>query len=307
MKRERDKMVDIDVLKAWSWQDYLISSGERLSMDPELAAANAVSVGQQVRIGVKEKKTDPTAYGVYTVYACADDGTDNDDVRMALAGRQRLNMTDGFDGVLSGCTQVVIHGQDESWLDANNEFGEFLDETNNSHDKVVFCAPHGGVIETKTDEMAKAAYDRLVAASKQASCWRCIGHQGVVGAYDAWHITSTEISRLSFPYLDQIGGRNFTYAVSFHGFGESDIAVGGGAPSSLKTEIANAISNISGLPYVVSVVSSGPYAGVDPANFVNWITLCGAGGIQIELPYSARIDYWQVIAEAVADVFIAKQ
>jgi len=297
-------MSEIDILKAKVEQDYLIGHGERISMDPELASDNNVSVGQQVRIGVKEKKTDPKAYGIYTVYAFMDDGTDDNDVRMAYDGRQRLNESDSFDGILSGCDQVVVHGKDESWLNDNDEFGEFLDESSISHSNIAFCAPHGGVIETRTDEMAKHAFDSLVAAGKDVTCWRCIGHQDEVGGYDAWHITSTEISRKSFPYLDQIGDRGFENVVSFHGYGEDEIAVGGGAPTAIKQAIVDAISAIDGLSYDVTIVTSGSYAGVSPDNFVNWLSLNGGGGIQIEIPYGARVNHWQAIAEAVASVFV---
>lgn len=300
-------MSEIDVLKAKVEQDYLIGHGERISMDPELALAEGVSVTQQVRVGVKNKNKPSVAYGIFTVYALMDDGTDNNDVRMAYDGRQRLNESDSFDGILSGTGSVVVHDENEAWLNDHDEFGEFLEETDDEHDEVVFCAPHGGVIENKTDEMAKWAHDILVGQSKDSSCWRCIGHQDEVGAYDAWHITSTEISRDSFPYLDQVGDRDFSYAVSFHGYGEDDIAIGGGAPLALKNEIKAAIEAVSGLTYDVVIVSSGPYAGVDPDNFVNWLTASGGGGVQIELPYGARVNFGQDIAEVVAAVFAAKQ
>lgn len=296
-------MASIDVLKAKSEQDYLIGHGERISMDPELADDEGVSKGQQVRI---TRDDDSSKYAIFTVFEFMDDGTDDNDVRMALDGRQRLDMSDSFDAELSGCDQVVLHDKDEAWLNSNDEFGEFLDETDDQHTDVVFCAPHGGVIESYTDDMAKWAYDKIVGEELSASCWRCIGHQDAIGAFDAWHITSSEISRQSFPYLDQIGDRNFSHAVSFHGYGEEDIAVGGAANANLKAEVQAAIEAVVGENFDVTVVTSGPYAGVDDENFVNWLT-DGSGGVQIELPYAARQQYGQAIAEAVAMVFAAKQ
>lgn len=294
--------VEIDVLKSLSSMlGYLTE--ENCTMDPELASANDVEVGQQVRIKVKNATT---KYGLVTVHSLYQDGSDNNDIRMRLSGRQRFDTSDGFDAYLEGCDQVVLHGKDNTWLNANDEFGELLDETDTSHTDLVICAPHGGMIENYTDEMAKWCYDKMVSLSKSASCWRCIGHQDVIGAYDAWHITSTDISRLSFPYLDQIGSRNFSHAVSFHGYGEADIAVGGAASSSLKTEVKEAIENVVGSSYDVTVVTTGPYAGVSEDNFVNWLT-DGSGGVQIELPYGARQSYGQSIAEAVAVVFARKQ
>lgn len=294
--------VEIDVLKAKSEMlEYLTE--ENCTMDPELAQNNDVEIGQQFRIKVK---TDTSKYGLVTVHSVYQDGTDDNDIRMRLSGRQRFDQIDSFAAYLEGCDQVVLHGKDNSWLNTNDEFGELLDETNTTHTDLVICAPHGGMIENYTDEMAKWCYDRMVALSKSASCWRCIGHQDVIGAYNAWHITSTDISRYSFPYLNQIGDRDFSCAVSFHGFGEADIAIGGAASTSLKTDVKEAIETVVGTNYDVTVVSTGPYAGVSSDNFVNWLT-DGSGGVQIELPYGARQTYGQDIAEAVASVFASMQ
>jgi phage replication-related protein YjqB (UPF0714/DUF867 family) len=289
----------VDVLKAKSSQSYLIGHGERVSMDPQLAAGQGVVVGQQVRI--KRRDADDK-YGIYTVHQFMEDGTDNNDVRMALDGRKRLDETDSFKGWLEGCDAVVDHGHDESWLQSNDEFGEFLDETSASHIGLVVCAPHGGIIENYTDEQAERVFDQLDGAGKDVSSWRCKGWQGEIGAFDAWHITSTEISRDSFPYLDQLGDRGFGYAVSFHGYGEEDIAVGGGASVAFKTQVANAIQSAVGSAYDVTVVDGGSYGGTSPDNFVNWLTSAG-NGVQIEQPYGARRDYGQAIADAVASVF----
>lgn len=295
--------VQIDVLKAKSEMlSYLTS--ENCTMDPELASNNSVVVGQQVRIKVKNAQT---KYGVVTVHSTYQDGTDNDDIRMRLSGRERFDETDSFDAYLEGCDQVVVQGETDAWLNSNDEFGEFLDETDSVHTEVVFCAPHGGMIENYTDEMAVWAQAEMVGESADSSVWYCIGHQDAIGAYDAWHITSTDISRESFPYLDDIGDRGFTYAVSFHGYGEADIAVGGGASSALKTEVKEAIEGVVGEAYEVNIVTSGPYAGTSEDNFVNWLTDGGDGGVQIELPYGARSTYGQSIAEAVAGVYAAKQ
>lgn len=288
----------VDVLKALSSQSYLIGESERVSMDPHLAASQGVVVGQQVRIKLRK---DESKYAIYTVHQFMEDGVDNNDVRMALAGRQRLDETESFKAWLEGCDQVVLHGKDDSYLQDNDEFGEFLDETSAVHTGLVVCAPHGGVIENYTDEQAERVYSQLEAASKDVSCWRCKGWQGEIGAYDAWHITSTEIDTESFPYLDQIGARGFGYAVSFHGYGEDDIAVGGGASVAFKTQVANAIQSAVGSAYDVTVVNDGPYGGVSPDNFVNWLTAAG-NGVQIEQPYGARRDYGQAIADAVAAV-----
>jgi len=288
----------IDVLKALSSQDYLLGYGERISMDPELGSNAGVTLKQQVRIYKKDK------YAIYSVYAWMQDGTDDNDVRMALAGRQRLDTEDAWSRTPMK-VEALAQGLSESELQSQNEYGELLDETSTSHTKLAVCAPHGGMIEHDTDEQAKRVYDNLNGQSKECSCWRALGWNSDVGAYDAWHITSTEISRASFHKLDQIGDRGFDYAVAFHGYSEDDIAVGGGASLALKQEVAAAIQAAVGAAYTVTVVTSGPYGGVDPDNFVNW--LANGNGIQIEQPSGARTNYWQAIADAVASVFAGKQ
>jgi len=160
------------------------------------------------------------------------------------------------------------------------------------------------LIENYTDDQAAAAYARMANYhGKHATSWEACGWQSAIGAYDAWHITSTDISRVSFTKLDQIGDRGFEYAVSFHGYSGGDILVGGGAPTALKEAVAGAIEGVVGGAYTVTVVSTGEYAGTSANNFVNWLTDGGTGGVQIEQPYGARSAYWEDIAEAVADVF----
>ena len=287
---------EIDVLKAKSAQTYLLNYRERISMDPNLASAEGVAEGQQVRI---TRKASTTKYGIYTVHAFYEDGSDNDDVRMALAGRQRLDTSDSFDALLDGQASVVLHGRTDEWLSDNDELGEFLVETSSAQTDALIMAPHGGAMEAYTDEQAARVQSQLAGASKNASAWYCMGYQSAVGAYDAWHITSVEISEESFPYLSDVSGRTFDYAISFHGYGEADIAVGGGASTATKTAIRDAIAAIEGLPYDVSVVTTGEYAGNNPDNIVNRYT---SAGIQIEQPYGARSGYWQAIADAVATV-----
>jgi len=292
---------EIDVLKAKSEMlDYLTE--ENCTIDDELRVSLGLSIGDQFRLTVKN---DSSRYGFVTIDRDYEDGSDNDDIRMRLSGRQRFNESDSFDAYIEKWTPYT--DKTDTWLNENDEFGEFLEETSSTHSEVVFCAPHGGAIESYTDEMAQYAQAKMEDLSKESSAWYCIGHQDEIGAYDAWHVTSTAISRNIFFLLNQIGDREFDYAVSFHGYSEADIAIGGGASSTLKNEVKAAIEAVVGSAYDVTVVSSGPYAGVDEDNFVNWLTNGGAGGVQIELPYGARQTYGQSIAEAVATVFANKQ
>ncbi len=293
---------EIDVLKSLSSMSDLIGHGEHIRMDPDLADILGVEVGDQIRIALKN---DNDKYAIYTVTAFYEDGDDNNDVRMALDGRQRLDMSDSFDG----CVELTVIRNDltEAQCRLNNEYGEFL-EDDGSQTEVVFTAPHGGVIESYTDEQAEWAQVRVATYhNKDASSWTCKGWQSEIGAFDAWHITSTEINPDQYTELGSIASRGFEYAVSFHGYSGSDILVGGGADTTLKNEVKAAIEDAVDEAFTVTVVSSGEYAGISPDNFVNWLTSSGDNGIQIEQPYSARSGYGQDIAEAVADVFAGKQ
>jgi len=287
----------IDVLKAKTEQISILGE-ERIAMDPELRSNEGIALHQQVLITVMN---DTDKYGMYTVHMDYQDGTDNDDVRMTLAGRQRLDQSDSFDAYLDkDCVQT---GQSKAQLDSNNQYGEILTETDSQHDKIVICAPHGGAIESNTDEQTEWCYNKLVNTySKDASRWEACGWQDEVGAYDAWHITSTDISRDSFSLLDSIGDRDFQYAVAFHGFSQDGILIGGNAPADLKCTIRQAIETACEGNVEVAITTEGEYSGTDPDNFVNWLTDGGSGGIQIEQSYYARSNYAQEIAEAVADV-----
>ena len=149
--------------------------------------------------------------------------------------------------------------------------------------------------------------------TKAASLWRCKGwwdrnRQG--NAFDHWHITSTDIHEASFPRLNSIISRGFTYAVAFHGFHQPEILIGGGsAAESLKQEIKTEIeSRIAGSGIRVRIASSNErYGGDSPLNIVNRLTADGESGIQIEQSRQARSSHWRLkIADAVADVYDRK-
>lgn len=288
---------EIDVLKAKTEMlDYLTE--ENCTIDPELRSNEGFSLGQQVRVTVKNAAS---KYGLATLHSDYQDGTDNNDIRMRASGRARFDQTDSFDAYID--SPGVQQNQTKSWLDTNNEIGEFLTEEGNSPTTVCFCAPHGGAIEANTDEQAEWALSRLKNQhSKDGVSWRVCGWQDAIGAFDAWHITSTDIDPDSFPKLDSIKNRNFQYAVSFHGFSEDSIIVGGSVSADVKCSIRKAIETAVGGNYDVSIATSGAYSGTSADNFVNWLTSGGSGGIQIEQPYGARRYYGQAIAEAVADV-----
>lgn len=289
-----------DVLTAYSSQVTLMGYPEHCSADPEKLAAIGRGLGHQVRI------VHPTTglKALYTVSELRQESPDRR-VRMCLDGRKRLSDAGGTFNSGSCDSSCLRSDLTDAEAENQGEFVERLSETSGDHTGLVACAPHGGMIENYTDEQAERVLSQLQAASKPCSAWRCKGWRSGGGASLAWHITSTDISPASFPCLNQIKDRGFAYAVSFHGYGEDTIAVGGAATLALKSEVAVAVEAVVGGDYEVEVVTSGPYAGVDPKNLVNWLAATG-GGVQIEQPSGARTAYWQQIADAVAAVFASK-
>lgn len=294
---------DLDVLKAKSEFTDLINDGTLIYMDPDLASTCGVEVGMQVRI-----RRNNNEYALYTVAQFYEDGSDNNDVRMALAGRQRLGTSDSMSNcdLFSSNPGILRNDLSDSELQSESEYGESLDD-DGSQTGLVACAPHGGFIENYTDEQAQRLYSQLQGQSKPSSAWYARGYVDGGGAFDRWHITSTDISRKSFPLLDSIGDRGFTYAVSFHGMGTSGVLIGGGASQSLKEEVKAAIEGVVDGSVTVSIASSeDEYNGDSPDNFVNWLTANGDGGVQIEQSLYVRSNYHQAIADAVADVYAPK-
>jgi phage replication-related protein YjqB (UPF0714/DUF867 family) len=202
--------------------------------------------------------------------------------------------------------QVTAVGLTVSQARCNSEFIEQLDD-NGHHRGLIVIAPHGGDIEEYTDEQAEHVGKQL--SSKGVSVWACKGFKEGSGAFNRWHITSTDISEKSFPMLKTVIGRHFEYAVAFHGFQKKhnqdpdSICIGGCMPDCLKTDIKKAIE------YAVS--GSGICVATDgdlcPDNFngnnsYNIVNRLGTIGVQIEQTMEPRKCYGIQIADAVTNV-----
>jgi len=124
----------------------------------------------------------------------------------------------------------------------------------------------------------------------------------------AWHITASAIHEQSFPLLNKIIGRGFTFAVAFHGFTDPDVLVGGGAPDPLKQEVAGELTTaLAGTGIRVRLATDSDNCdGDNPSNIVNRITASGVGGVQIEQSLDARKKHGDKIADAVASGFLKK-
>lgn len=263
-----------------------------------------INQGQQVRI------VRPTAKGNSTlaVYTVSDvhvkdpstvfvGYTNPEDLR----DRLELLSMDPFKGKVKA--QVVATGLTDAEAEAYSEFIEHLAD-NGYNSKIIVIAPHGGNIEKHTDEQAERVCEQL--PDKYVSAWFCKGFKQGGGAYDRWHITSTDINEESFPKLKTIIGRHFEYSVAFHGWDHDSICIGGSMPPDLKLQIKGAIANaVSGSGIVVYTDEDGTcpedFNGSDPRNIVNRLS---TKGLQIEQSRKARARYGKQIADAVADILV---
>ena len=292
---------DASVKKALtaSQQD-LINHKEHCSADPEKLATVGRERGHQVRI-----KRNDSEYALYTISQVRQERPDNI-IRMGSTGRERLGTSDEFVGSLD--SQVPHPTFDDADAETNNEFVERLKD-NGTHIGLIVIAPHGGDIEPHTDQQAEYVASRL--AAKGVSLWRCKGFKGE-DAFARWHITSTDIHEASFPLLNSVISRGFTYAIAFHGFDDPeisfDILIGGAASYSLKQEVETAIKGATtGSDITVHIASSDEKFGGDSLkNIVNRLTASGANGIQIEQSPRARSNHWREIADVVANVYSSK-
>lgn len=277
-------------------QQDLIDHKEHCSADPQQLAAVGADLRDQVRV-----RRSSHQYALYTVSEVRPETPDTV-VRMGRGGRERLGTSDELTATVD--TQVTRSDLTDAQAEAAGEFVERLRD-DGSHTGLIVLAPHGGEIEPRTDHQAERVASRLL--PQRVSVWLCKGYKTDEedDASRTWHITSEDISPRSFPGLRTVIGRGFTYAVSFHGFRQDEILVGGGAPDSLKREIARAIERaLADSTIKVRVAQPGDaFGGDSPDNIVNRITANRRNGIQIEQSLAARKQHALAIAEAVADVY----
>ena len=222
---------------------------------------------------------------------------------MAPAASRRLGTESEVDAIID--PQVPHPTLSDDDARARSEFVGRLDD-NGCQRGLVVIAPHGGAIERQTDKQAERVASLL--GRDRASVWRCKGFKAGGGAFERWHITSTDIHESSFPLLKTIRARGFAHAVAFHGFSAADVLVGGAAPFALKQEIASALEEaLAGSGIRVRIPDqSENYDGDSVRNIVNRLTADGATGVQIEQSLGARDGFWQPIAEAVASVYLKR-
>jgi hypothetical protein len=183
---------------------------EHCSVDAGKLESIGFPLGQQVRVRKSQDQ-----FALYTVGEVRRERPPTI-VRMTAEGRERLGASGEFDAIVDSQITDLIHDDGEA-----EKLGEFVERLTDDgvRTAMVVIAPHGGLIEESTDHQA----ERVAAELQGISCWRCMGWNPGGGAFDRWHITSTDIHEASFPLLNTIINRGFTHAVAFHGFSDDDI------------------------------------------------------------------------------------
>ena len=279
------------IKKAFDTQSDVKNRREHCAPAAGALAALGSGPGRQVRIHRNDE------FALYTVSELLHETTDSV-VRMGPGGRQRLHFDEEFEGVLD--TKVVDADLCETKARDAGELIERL-EDDGLQTNLIAIAPHGGGIEPHTDEQAERVAERL--GPQLASAWRAKGWGPDAGAFERWHITSTDLNPACFPLLSSVMTRHFGHAVAFHGFNdEPGVLIGGTAPAEVKEGLREAIQQVlpAGLKARVALPDE-RYGGDDPNNIVNRLAPCA--GIQIEQGSGPRDDHGRDIANAVADFF----
>jgi len=238
--------------------------------------------GHQVRLDAGEG---PAVFTVDVDYRDAGGLTD--------AGLERLGLDADASGVRTEVDSQVFDLTNEE--DARAE-GGFVERIRGPGDPwLLALAPHGGLIERGTDVQATR-----LGAAPDVTAWYAAGWWPGGGAYRRWHVPSTQIHPDSFPYLGLLEHLEADLAVSFHGWTESHLAVGGMAPSEHREAVRDEIdAAVDGAFEVRLAAEDTELSGDVPENVVNWITASGTDGIQLEQPSEARTEYTEAVADAV--------
>ena len=300
-----------------SYTARFIPSEDRISEHPRREHCSAsqnqlrmigINPGQQVRI--ERPTVNGTRVALYTIDAHNEEDPDHtvfvgytDPYLEDLQKRLGWSSKDSFNGKIN--TQVTAVGLTDAEAKAYSEFIEHLTDDGYNQELAVI-APHGGDVEEGTAEEGERIVEQL--SSKCVSAWICKGfnkHEDG-GAFNRWHITSTDISEDSFPGLQTIMNRQFRFVIAFHGWKRNSICIGGSMSDPLKQQIKTEIEKVVPSSIVVDIAGPGSTAcpdefnGDDQRNIVNRL---GTYGVQIEQSEEARDKYGNAIADAVANVF----
>jgi hypothetical protein len=135
--------------------------------------------------------------------------------RLAIAKGAKVNVSD----------KITKSELDDARARKSAEYVERVGAENGNF--LLALAPHGGAIEANTDSQADYLASQF---SGKSVSWSCRGWGASAGAFDRWHVRSEDMSFASYPELQKLSGRSFKFGVSFHGWRNDYILVGGGAP-----------------------------------------------------------------------------
>lgn len=105
---------------------------------------------------------------------------------MGKEGLDRLGLKNNSSGFVRTNGSHPGYGTRKK-AEKHDEYVEILVDDGEQFD-LVACAAHGSWIEYRTDDQAAHVADALGVTE-----WSCMGYNNGGGAYDRWHITSTDI------------------------------------------------------------------------------------------------------------------
>lgn len=264
------------------------SASRYCSVPCDTIESTALELGQQVRIGADERDGG-FSDAVYTIVSSHEGAA----VRLTPGGLERLGASDSAAATLGG--RATHPSYDTRELGRyNDEYVEYLVGEESETTDVFAMAPHGGFVEYGTDFQAER-----VASLRGDLAWICSGFNDGGGAYSRWHVPSTEIHRGSFPLLDGLSDQPGDWAVSFHGYADEAVFVGGTASEADRRLVADEIGDrIDGVDAVPASGDATDYDGAAPTNVLNEVAPVGQT-IQVEQPSGVRQNQWRAVADGV--------
>lgn len=288
-------------MRVYSGEVHQGKSGWDINSDDELCSIDQVwvdtlpvSVDDNIRLHSDETGRD----AAYTIARTHDDGG-SQWIRMGSAARDKLYDDDTETTPSTfpcGFVPSVPNQRSRSVTEADSRWEMWEESVVHPSHEYIVTAPHGGDIEYNTEIQAQTCHDYLA----NSSLWACHGHGGVNGAFERWHLTSTDLHPNSFPGLADANAVDYSAAVSFHGYSGDKVLVGGAAPLDVREAVVAALDEIDDT--TVELASDESLDGDSPDNFVNW--LAGGDGIQIEQSYSFRDTHAEESAQRVAKAIL---
>ncbi|WP_049996356.1 poly-gamma-glutamate hydrolase family protein [Halococcus sediminicola] len=167
--------------------------------------------------------------------------------------------------------------------------------TSSGHaEKILILAPHAGSIEHNTGKQAEHLHDEV--AFRGVTTWIFRADPDNPDAGNEFGVPTKEITgeMPQFDLLEKyVEHRSFYHGISFHGWSEDYILIGGQYSKEWKTPIAEDLRAV--LPGNINVeiaTEPGYHTAMSDENILNRLT---DNSLQITQPYNARERYWKDI------------